>query len=486
MPSGRIHLKPIIHIIGALLMLIGLLMLTCLPFSAIDKTGEGPSILLSSGISILLGFFCWWNTRSKDMLINKREGYLIVSMGWLTMGIFAALPYWLSGYISSPADAFFESVSGLTTTGATILTDIEILPRGILFWRSLTQWIGGMGIIVLTVALFPLLGIGGVELFTAEAPGPTSSKIHPRISESAKRLWLIYVGLTLLLFITLWVEGMTWFDAINHALTCMATGGFSTKNISIAYYSPLIQYTITLFMFIAGINYTVIYYTLIGKPKISWKNEEFRTYFILMIGLVIAMTLLLVGLSDKSLEVAFREVAFSTVSVVTTTGYIIADYTTWGYGIAFIFFLLLFVGGSAGSTAGGIKTIRILAVTKNMALEFKKILHPRAVVRLKINRELVAPNVVTHILVFFLIYLITFILGTMILSFMQLDFLTALGATATSLGNVGPGIGSVGPVDNFAHLPYSAKWFLAFLMLLGRLELFSILILFSRSFWKTN
>ena len=275
-----INFRPVIKVLGLLLVVIGFLMLTGLGFSLYYNSGDGYALVCSGFISIFIGGTCWYKTRRDESPIQKREGYLIAALGWLSMSIFSMLPYLISGVIPNLTNAFFESASGLTTTGASILNDIEAVPQGILFWRSLTQWIGGMGIIVLTVALFPLLGVGGVELFVAEAPGPTSDKIHPRIRETAKILWLIYVGLTILLLIILKLAGMNFFDAINHALTTMATGGFSTKNASMMHYDvPAIQYPIIFFMFLAGTNYTVIYFGLQGKLKRVWQSDEFKTTY---------------------------------------------------------------------------------------------------------------------------------------------------------------------------------------------------------------
>ncbi|RME92629.1 MAG: TrkH family potassium uptake protein, partial [Bacteroidetes bacterium] len=350
----------------------------------------------------------------------------------------------------------------------------------------LTQWIGGMGIIVLTVAIFPLLGIGGVELFVAEAPGPTSDKLHPRISETAKRLWFIYVGLTCTLAIVLRICGMSTYESICHAFTTMATGGFSTRNASMAAFPPLIQYVTVVFMFIAGINYTVIYFGLKGKMKRVWQSDEFRAY----IGLVAFLTLLVSVqvhfLSDVGWEQAFRDSVFQIVSLITTTGFVSADYTSWSMGLTFIFFILLFVGACAGSTSGGIKIIRHLVFAKNSILEFKRIVHPRAIIPLRLNGQVVRRKIITHIIIFLLLYLSIFVVGSLVLTWMGLDFLTAIGATATSIGNVGPGIGKVGPVDNFAWLSAPIKLFLSLLMLLGRLEIFTILVLFTPYFWRTN
>jgi trk system potassium uptake protein TrkH len=381
-------------------------------------------------------------------------------------------------------DAFFESSSGFTTTGASVFRDVEILSNGILLWRSITQWMGGMGIVVLTVAIFPLLGVGGVELFVAEAPGPTSDKLHPRIKVTARRLWLVYVGLTIALIFGLWLLGMPAFDAFNHAFTTMATGGFSTKNMSLAYYSPQIQWLVACFMFLAGINFTVTYFGLTGKFRKVWSSEEFRLYVILTVLFVLGVSIYVHFDHDVFFFKALREGTFMVISVMTTTGFVTADYTLWGEGMIMFFFVLLFCGGCAGSTAGAIKIVRHLVFIKNSILEFKRILHPRALIRIKINRELVAPRILTHILVFLLVYLAIFVVGTIIICFCGMDFQSASGAVATCLGNVGPGLGSVGPAFTFADIPASAKFILPILMILGRLELFTLLIMFTPYFWK--
>jgi trk system potassium uptake protein TrkH len=338
------------------------------------------------------------------------------------------LPYILSKEITSFADALFETMSGLTTTGASILTDIEAMPKGLLFWRSMTQWIGGLGIIVLTVAIFPLLGIGGIELFVAESPGPTSDKVHPRISETAKRLWYVYVGLTLAAMLMYWAGGMTFFDAINHALTTLATGGFSTKNSSMAYYdSAFIQYTAIFFMFLAGTNFTVIYFGLVGKFKRVLKSDEFKTYAFSLISIAVILYFPIFARGGASSELAFRNSLFQVVSLVTTTGFVSDDYTTYNEGVTFFFFMLLFVGGSAGSTAGGIKFVRHLTFIKNSWLEFKRLVHPRAIVPLIINGDRVTGRIITHIMNFLLIYLLIFVLGSAVLSIMGYDLLTSFG-----------------------------------------------------------
>ena len=487
-----INHKQIARVLAVLQLLIGGLMLTALPFSFYFNSGDEIAFLQSAGVCLMAGLLFWFFSKTEDKSINKREGYLIVALGWLTMVSFGALPYLFCGKMNGLTDAFFESMSGMTTTGASILTDIESMPKGILFWRSMTQWIGGMGIIVLTVAIFPLLGIGGIELFSAEAPGPTSDKIHPRIQETAKRLWLIYVSLTAILIVILKIAGMEFYDAINHGLTTMATGGFSTKNASVAAFdTPAIQYPIILFMFLAGTNYSVTYLALKGKWNKVWRNDEFKFYLLVVAILAVAVSLSVFWMSNAgegsmSFEKAFRDSLFQIVSVITTTGFVSADYTAWAPWLTMLFFALLFVGASAGSTSGGIKLIRHLVFLKNSTLEFKRLIHPRAILPLKLNGRVVAPRILTHIFIFLLLYMFLFVAGSVVMSLMGYDFLTSIGAVATSLGNVGPAIGKVGPVDNFAWLSDGAKWLLSFLMLLGRLELFTILVLMTPFFWKAN
>ncbi len=482
-----INLQPISNVIGALMVFTGILLLMLMGFSLVVGDGEWMVFGQSSFISIIIGGIIWRLRFSSTTSLTKREGYVIVVISWLTISVLGMLPYLFSHSISSIHNAFFESVSGFTTTGATILEDIESISPSILMWRSLTQWIGGMGIIVLTVALFPLLGIAGIELFVAEAPGPTSDKIHPRIKDTARTLWFLYVSLTLFLFLLLMLEGMGWFDAINHALTTMATGGFSTKNASIAYFtSPVIQYTIIIFMLLTGTNYAVMYFGITGKFRKVYENEEWRMYMIILGIAVVGGTFLLIQTESWAWEPAFRTVAFNVVSVVTTTGYVTSDYMSWNNGFTIFFFLLLFLGACAGSTSGGIKLIRHLVFMRNTILEFKRILHPRALIRLKINKKIVAPKIMTHILVFLIVYLSLFIFGACMLSFMGLDLITSIGASATSIGNVGPGMGMVGPVDNFAHLPTAAKYLLSFLMICGRLELFTVLVILTPYFWRRN
>lgn len=483
----QINFQPISKVIGVLMVILGIGMFFTAGLSYHYNDWDVYPFVQSGTITILIGLGLWIYKFSSNTDLNKREGYLIVALGWMIMGLAGALPYYMSGVCTQYTDALFESVSGFTTTGATIFTDIEVLPQGVLFWRSLTHWIGGMGIIVLTVALFPLLGIGGIELFVAEAPGPTADKIHPRIKETAKRLWLIYLGLTALLFVILILEGMTPFDAINHSFATMATGGFSTKNASIAFYnSALIEYTISFFMLLAGCNYAIIYFLLKGRFKKVWYNEEFRYYITFIVISSLILGLWINNMVDDSYEKNFRHGLFMLISLITTTGFVVADYTTWSPGLGMFFFLLLFAGACAGSTAGGIKFIRHLVFVKNTYLEFKRILHPRALIRIKIDKQVVPPRILTHILVFLLVYLILIVIGSLCITLTGIDFESSLGGVATTLGNVGPAIGQFGPVDNFAWPNIYAKWIFIGLMLLGRLELFTILIIFTPFFWRSN
>lgn len=466
--------------------MLGTLMLPAAAISWLFEEDSSP-ILIAAGISLFIGLVLFFSFSKQDQLVRKREGYMIVVLSWILMTIFGMVPFVISEEVTTIPDALFETVSGLTTTGATILTNIEAMPKGLLFWRSMTHWIGGLGIIVLTVAIFPLLGIGGIELFVAESPGPTSDKVHPRISETAKRLWYIYVGLTVLCALLFWAGGMTFFDAVNHSFATLATGGFSTKNNSLAFYdSAFIEYVAIVFMFLAGCNFTLIYFGLVGKFDRIVRNDEFKTYALFsgLFAVLLAIPIYLHGGSE--MELAFRKSAFQVVSVITTTGFITDDYTQYGTGVTFAFFMLLFLGGCAGSTSGGIKFIRHTVFLKNSWLEFKRIVHPRAIVPLIINGERVTGRIINNIMNFLLIYLLTFVIGAAVMSLLGYDLPTALGSVATCLDNAGPAIGRVGPVDNFAFFSPAAKIVLSFIMLLGRLELFTILILFTPFFWRAN
>ncbi len=481
----RFNFRLILNLLGLLVLLNGLFMFLCLPFSI--YYGENIfHIIIAGGITLLAGALTWFLTlRGLNTELKKKDGYLVVTLGWLTMSIFGTLPFIVSGTIPSFTDAFFETMSGFTTTGASILTDIEAAPKGILFWRSLTQWIGGMGIIVLAVAILPILGIGGMQLFVAEAPGITPDKMKPRIKETAKRLWIIYLGLTLLEMVLLMFGGMSFYDAINHSLTTMATGGFSTRNASVAYYdSAYIQYVIIFFMFLAGTNFTITYWGLKGKFKKAFENEEFRNYVYITLGVSFIVSFFVFSSDWQGFERSFRDALFQVVSVITTTGYVTADYTAWTPFITSIFFLLMFCGGSAGSTAGGIKVVRHTLLFKNSFLEMKRQLHPSAVIPVRLNNIAVSREITYNVLAFIMIYLLVYGVGVFLMSFTGIELDSALGAVATCLGNIGPGLGEVGPVDNFSQITPFGKWILSILMLLGRLELFTVLMLFNMNYWK--
>jgi len=484
----KFNLKVIGNIIGILLLINGLLMLTAVPFGIYHGESSWKGILVSSLVNSAIGFFLYYNTKdNENKELKRRDGYLIVTLSWIFMSLFGMLPYVISGQITNIPNAFFETVSGYTTTGATILSDIEVLDHGILYWRSLTQWIGGMGIIVLAVAILPFLGIGGMQLFVAEAPGVSVDKLQPRIKETAMRLWQIYISFTVILFFILWAEGMNSFEAVNHAMTTFATGGFSTKNASIGYFeSPLIQYTIILFMFISATNFTLTYFAIQLDFRKVIKNEEFKIYslFILVLTLIVFSTLYLIDSSYA--EETFRSALFSVVSIITTTGFTIVDFTGWTEFITILFFILMFFGASAGSTSGGIKIVRHVVLLKNSYIELKKQLHQKGVFTLRFNNSKVPQSVVTNILAFMMLYVVIFSLGSIIMTMMGIDFITSIGAVAATLGNIGPGIGEVGPAGNFNSIPDAGKYFLSLLMLIGRLELLTFLLILTPAFWKYN
>jgi len=442
-------------------------------------------LIISSLISLITGLTAWYFSRKAKKEIGKKESYLIVSLGWIIFSIFGAIPFYISGAIPSITNAFFETISGFTTTGASILNDIEAMPYSLLFWRSMIQWLGGMGIIVLSVAILPILGIGGMQLLVAEVPGLKPDKLHPRIKETAKRLWIIYVFFTVVEAILLKFGGMSLFDAINHSLTTMATGGYSTKQAGIGHWdSPFIQYVITVFMIIAGTNFTLSYFALYFKFKKVFKNEEFRYYIGFILGFTIIITFSLFAFESLSFEQSFRYSIFQVVSMITTTGFATVDYLQWTPFLYFLLFVLMFFGGSSGSTGGGMKIVRILLVLKNSYLELKRLIHPNAIIPVRFNHQVVPQKIISNVLAFIVFYIVIFVIGTIVMSALGLDFDSSMGATAAALGNIGPGIGSVGPAENFYHIPAFGKWFLSFLMLLGRLELFTILIILSPSFWK--
>jgi len=480
-----LNFKIIIKILGFLLIVEGISMLIAFGVALIYMEPDVVPILKAALISMAVGGMMVFLARNAAKNITKNDGFVIVSLVWVVFSFFGSFPYLLSGSIPSLTDAFFETMSGFTTTGSTILNDIESLPHGILFWRSMTQWLGGMGIIVLSLAILPVFGIGGMQLFAAEVPGPVPDKINPKIQQTAKNLWAIYILFTLTETILLWIGGMNLFDAVNHSFTTMATGGYSTRQASIAYWdSPFIQYVIIFFMFLAGTNFTLSYSALTGKFDRVYKNEEFKYYVFFIIGFTAIIFSGLLLSTQLGFEKAFRDALFQVVSIITTTGYSTADYLTWTPFLTILIFALFFFGGSAGSTGGGIKIMRIVLLMKNSYYELRRLLHPSAVIPVRFNKRAVSEQIITNVLAFFMIYFIIFFFSTILFTIIEPDLQSAMGAVATCLGNIGPGLGHFGPIDNFYSLHPAGKWFLSFLMLLGRLELFTVLVLFSPAFWK--
>lgn len=482
------NLKGILKIIAYILVVEGLFMLFSAFVGLYFNEKSALSILLASGVTTFSGLALYYFMRKGNAkTLGKREGYVIVTFSWIIISLFGTLPYLFSGTIPSFTNAFFETVSGITTTGASILNDIEIMPKGILFWRSITQWLGGMGIIVLFLAIIPIIGGSGIsQLFGAEAPGPTTDKIHPKMAGTAKRLWIVYVFLTAFQSVLLALGEMDIYEAVCHSFTTMATGGFSTKNASIAAYSAYSQWVIIVFMFFAGVNFTLHYFTLHGKFSKLRENQEFRMYFFMLLfsGIFIAAALYFAKVYNYA--DAIRNSFFQVVSIVTTTGFVSTDYLAWPSYLWILIFILMFTGGSAGSTGGGIKQIRLYLIVKAIFVEFKYLIHPRAIVPVRYNKKAVNHDVIHKVLGFVLLYVLIFVFSTFIMSLLGLDFQTAAGSVIASLGNIGPGIGAVGPVNNFADIPVFGKWFLSFLMLVGRLELFTVLILLYPPFWKNN
>lgn len=499
-PLSKLNYKIISHLMGLLLIVNGCFMLLSALVSWYYKDGVLHEMISAGAVALVTGGIIMFYTKNHRKEVQKREGYIIVAFGWIFMSLIGTLPYIFTGAIPSFTDAFFETMSGYTTTGASILNDIESIPKGVLFWRSITHWIGGMGIIVLAIAILPLLGIGGMQLFAAEAPGPGGDKLHPRISDTAKRLWLIYVGYTIIETILLKLAGMSFFDAINHSLSTLSTGGFSTKNDSVAFWNdnPWVQYIIIVFMFLGSTNFVLSYFAFKGKFQKIFRDEEFRLFSVLIICLSAVAGLVLYFKSHLDLsniiypmvwgpeESAFRHGLFQVLSVVSTTGFITVHYTLWTPFLKIFFFGLMFLGGCAGSTSGGIKIMRHIIMIKNGVLEFKRTLHPHAILPVRYNRKAVPQPIVFNVLGFFILYMLSFIIGVLVFSSFGLDFETALGGAASTLGNVGPAIGELGPVENFSSLPGAAKWWASFLMLIGRLELFTVLILLTPFFWRNR
>ncbi len=476
----------IANMVALLVAALGVCMLLPLGISFIYRSDSAVPAAVSMAITLAAGGGVFLASRGKPVdIISAREGMAIVTLGWIAVGTFGALPFYFCGHFESFVDALFESVSGFTTTGASVLTQIETLDHDILFWRSFIQWLGGMGIIVLSVAILPFLGVGGMQLYKAEVPSPVPDKLKPRIRDTAMIMWKIYAMLSLAEVVLLMLGGIDLFDALNHAFTTMPTGGFSTKNTSIAHFDSLyIDLVIVAFMLLAGINFSLHYQLLRGKTLVFWRDSECRFF----LGAVIVLTLLVAfdtyGEVYRTVGDTLRFSLFQVVSIVTTTGYATADYGLWPAMSQLILFLCMIMGASAGSTGGGVKCLRIMLAFKYCYRELFMLVHPRAVQHIKVAGRAVPEDVMRSVMGFLALFMGLFGVSAVILAGIGLDFVTAIGAVAATLGNIGPGFGGVGPADNFAAIPDAGKWLLIWCMLLGRLEIYTVIILLAPAFWR--
>lgn len=480
------NFKAVLGILGFLLLVIGAMMALSLPFSLYYGGGDAKALALSVAATLGAGAVLWAAFNKHRQALGKREGFLIVAVGWVFASLFGCLPYLISGSIPSFTDAYFETMSGFTTTGSTILADIEILPHGILFWRATTQWIGGMGIILLSIAILPLLGVGGMQLFFAEASHITMEKLTPRISQTARLLWIVYCAITAAQTVLLMLGGLSFFEALAHAFTTVATGGFSTKNASIAHYPSIyVQYVFIFFMFISGVSYALHFRALLRRdPKAYGRDNEFTLYAFLILG---ATAIVFAGIPaglHSGFEERFRNALFQVVSLISSTGYITSDYELWAPAVQLLLMFLMVHAGCAGSTSGGLKVARLLLLLKNGANEIRKLIRPKAIFIVRHNGSAVSQDIITSVQAFFIAWISIFALATMVVTATGVDMVSAASAVITTMSNIGPGLNSVGAVDNFGHLPDAAKWMLSFCMVTGRLELFTVLVLFTPTLWK--
>jgi trk system potassium uptake protein TrkH len=480
-----INFRIIARVFGLLLIFEGLFMLVSGGVSFLYHEHAAVSFIYSSLISIITGVIVFSPLRKEERVTGNKEGYIIVTGIWIIFTVFGTLPYLLSGTITTFSSAFFESMSGFTTTGATVFSDVESLPRGILFWRSLTQWLGGIGIIFISLSAFPVVRSINIMLAATEFAGQPTDKIQPRAKDAAKRLIFIYLSLTVLEVVLLIIGKMPLFDAVCHSLSTMSTGGFSTHNAGLAIYSsPYFKIVFTVFMFLAGTNMTLIYFGLKGNFRKVFGNNEFVFYIIICLSFILLTSGVLYYYDGFTAGKALLDGAFHVVSLITTTGYYTSDFTQWGNIIIIIFFILMFTGGSAGSSSGGIKIVRLLLITKNTRQEMKRLIHPNAFMPVRLNHHVIPQSTIYNMLVFITIYFVVMCGGAFIISVMGYDITTSFSTSASMLGNIGPGLGKFGPFTNYSLVPAASKWFLSFLMLLGRLELVTVIILFKVSFYK--
>jgi trk system potassium uptake protein TrkH len=476
----------ILNIIGILTFFFGLTMVIPLLIGLYYHDQSVIPLLKSIATTAIAGICLFFIFKSeKAEVISQREGMAIVAVGWTAVGIFGALPFYFGAGFNSFVDAVFESVSGFTTTGASILTNIEAISKGLLFWRSFIQWLGGMGIIVLSVAILPFIGVGGMQLYKAEVPSPVPDKLKPRIRDTAMVLWKVYALISLAQTLLLMIGGMDLYDALCHTFTTMPTGGFSTKNASIAHYNSVyFDCVFIFFMLMAGINFSLHYQLLRGKPLAFWKDSECRFFLATVLLLTVVVSLDVYGSIYETIGAALRYGAFQVVSIITTTGYATADYERWPAMSQLILLLCMFFGASAGSTGGGMKCLRIMLCFKYCYRELFSLIHPHAVTQIKISGKTVPDDVLRSVLGFLALYVGLFALSSVVLAGMGVDFKTSFAAVAASIGNIGPGFGMVGPVGNYAQIPPLGKWLLIWCMLLGRLEIFTVIILVVPEFWR--
>ncbi|MDD3690158.1 MAG: TrkH family potassium uptake protein [Synergistaceae bacterium] len=481
------HLPVIFKVLSLLSAIVSLSMVLPLGWSLWDGSSDGKAFLLSISAGLIFSAVLFMAGKNADYNdIGVKDGFLVVSLSWIFASLIGALPFYISGTIPTFAGAFFESASGFTTTGASVLSDIEAVPRGILFWRSLTHWLGGMGIIVLSLAILPFLGVGGMELFKAEVPGPIPEKITPRIQQTALYLWGVYAFLTVAETVLLLLGGMNLFESLTHTFGTVATGGFSPLNRSVGQYgSAYFDWVITVFMFLSGINFVLHYRLLRGHFRPLARDDEFRTYLwiVLFCIAVISADLLFRGNYDSIAE-ALRYSAFQVVSIITTTGFATADFELWPSFTQLILLLLMFAGACAGSTGGGMKILRLLILSRHTRAELKRVLHPHAVISVKVGGKVIDTRIQSSVTSFLILYVAVFIAGVFFMTSLGMDMESAMSGVAASLGNVGPGLGSLGPMDNYSAVPEAGKWLFSLLMLMGRLELYTVLLLFFPGTWR--
>lgn len=475
------------YVIGAVVMAAGAAMIPAMVTSLIYKEWEeAGAIGLATLITVGAGFV-GWRVIGRSGVLTTKEGFATVGLSWFAMAGFGTLPYLLTGSISNLTDAFFETASGFTTTGASLVPDPAVLSHGILMWRSSTQWLGGMGVIVLSLAILPVLGVGGVQLARAESPGPQPDRLTPRFRETAKRLWYVYALLTLIETLFLWAGDMNLFQAINHSMTTLSTGGFGTEATSVAEFSEYTKWVIIFFMLVAGVSFT-LHFRALRNPGAYFKNREFLLY----VGMILVGAVIMVGgvWGETDFYRNVTDSVFTSVALVTTTGFGTADFALWDPALQIFIVGLMFVGGMAGSTAGGIKTFRLGVLTRAASADLRRLIHPHGVFITRFAKNPVPDPIVESVQSFFLFFMFIFMTGTFLMGFIgstfgaPTDIVTSVSATASALGNIGPGLGAVGPTENYLAIAWPGKWLLSFLMIVGRLEIFPVLLLFTRDLWR--